>query len=220
MEYVNETAGSGTIDHIVSMIKVDQMNEEMLKNISVEFNKNETYDFVVRPWIEHDYGRKFCINDISQFALYKCMYEKCIFATNSAEKWQMHMAIHLQLIEYFKQKNCLFKGNRDRLIKFRECPYCGFEAKADHEMIRHMDEEHRRGIFQCPSCFYRTMEMDTVVRHIEHFHPNDRPKQIFLCGNTRDFSQQDEEIMYQDCDVYVQKIVCGQCKLNFFFNLK
>lgn len=197
----------------ITMIKVDhQLNEETLKNVYDNFGLNETYKCKVRPWIDYDYGFKLCIDDICQYALYKCMHAKCIFATNSVEKWQIHMGMHHQMMDYFDRQGCLFKQNRDKLIKFRECPYCQFEAKADHQVIRHMEEEHRRSIFQCSFCFYRTNEMDNVVLHMQEYHPKKDQKQILLCGDTREMLQQDEEILDQDCENHIKKIVCGQGK--------
>lgn len=195
----------------IEMIKVDAMDEKTLQNIVDGYKTDLTNTVGVRPWMDGDYGRKLCINEICQFALYKCMHEQCIFATNSMKNWQVHMNVHCQLIDYFKQRDSLEKLTRNKLIKFRECPYCHFEAKADHQMLRHMEEEHRRSIFQCANCFYRTIEMDNMVLHMQSYHPGAK-KEILLCGDTREFLQQDEEILSQDCDSYVKRIECGQGK--------
>lgn len=119
------------------------------------------------------------------------------------------MGVHCQVIDHCKEQDMLEKVLRDKLIKFRECPYCHFEAKADHQIVRHIEEEHRRSIFQCAFCYYRTIEMDNVIWHMEKHHA-DSPKKILLCGETREFLEQDEEILLQDCESYVQKIRCGQ----------
>lgn len=123
------------------------------------------------------------------------------------------MGVHIQLMEYFNQQGCLPKANRD-FIKFRDCPYCCFEARADHQVIRHMEEEHRRSIFQCSSCFYRTIEMDNMLLHMKDYHPTNGREQVFLCGDAREFSDQDHEIIDQDCANHVKKISCGQGELT------
>lgn len=169
---------------------------------------------MVRPWIEGDYGQKPCINTMTQFALYKCMHEKCIFATNSMEHWFIHMKVHLQVIDYFTKENMLEKSTRSNLIKFRECAYCGYEAKANHDVIRHSEEEHHRSIFQCALCFYRTIEMDNMTMHMESFHSASVQNEVYLCGDTREFNQQDEEILDQDLETNVMKIQCGQGKMR------
>lgn len=202
----------------IEMIKVDAIDEQTLQNIVDGYKKNYTNTVVVRPWMDGDYGLKSRIDEICQFALYKCMHEKCMFATNSTENWQIHMAVHCQVIDHFKERDSLEKLTRDKLIKFRECPYCGFEAKADHQMLRHMEEDHRRSIFQCTLCFYRTIETDNMVLHMQSCHP-DATKKIMMCGDVREFLQQDEEILSQDCDNYVKKIQCGQGKPNLFYFL-
>lgn len=183
-------------------------------NNRIDNTSAEIQTKVIRPWIDYDYGRKLHTDQISQFALYKCMHELCIFATNSIQKWFIHMGIHLQLIAYFQSKGYLNTWTRSRLIKFRECGYCGYEAKADHEVIRHMEEEHRRSIFQCALCFYRTIEMDNMVVHMRKFHATSGRTEILLCGETREFEQQDDELLEQDCETHVDKIRCGQGKLG------
>lgn len=168
---------------------------------------------VVRPWIEDDYGRKPAINVITQFALYKCMHEQCIFATNKLEQWLVHMTVHIQLIDFFKKQEVLDKSTRSRLIKFRECSYCGYEAKANHDVVRHLEEEHHRSIFQCSLCFYRTIEYDNMMLHMNTYHPaNGGQQEVYLCGDTLEFNQQDDETLDQDVENNVEKMKCGQGK--------
>lgn len=79
-----------------------------------------------------------------------------------------------------------------------------------------MEEEHRRSIFQCAFCFYRTIEMDNMALHMQSCHPHSGSKQILLCGDVREFSQQDEEeLMEQDRETHVKKMECGQGKLAY-----
>lgn len=195
---------------VIEPVKIDPIDGQALQSVFENYDRNDTNSFLVRPWMDDEHGlKKICIDEICQFALYKCMYEKCIFATNSIEKWQIHMAVHGQLIDFFKKKGALEKHVRDNLIRYRECPYCPFTAKADHQMVRHMEEDHRRSIFQCAMCHYRTIEMDNLVLHMQNHHPN-ATKEVLLCGETREFVQQDEEILDQDCENCARRIPCGQ----------
>lgn len=208
-------SNSATI--VATDVKVDQVDEGTLQNIANNYFQNSDTDTkMVRPWIDADYAQKACIDSICQFALYKCMYEKCMFATNSMEKWFIHMKIHLQLIDHFKEKEMLEKFNRDNLIKFRECPYCPYHAKANHDFIRHVEEEHHRSIFQCVLCYYRTIEPDNMVLHMKKYHRANGRNEIYLCGKTREFEQQDEEILQQDFETNVKKILCGQGMQKYF----
>lgn len=189
-------------------IKAETLDDVTLK--SVADNLNEPYnesDVLVRPWIDCKH-RKRSINVISQFFLYKCMHENCMFATDSEKDWQMHMQVHHQLIGYFERHNLLDKLKRDKLIRFRQCAYCDFQANTDQQYLIHIEEEHQRSIFQCMCCFYRTIEIDNMVLHMKANHPDTH--EILLCGESRRFNQQDEEILALDCDAHVDKIACKQ----------
>lgn len=208
-------ASSGTASAYTSRtaaIKIDTIDDETLQNIADDFENQTDHEHMqkVRPWIYGDYGRSV-IDPICQFGFYKCMHESCIYATNSMEHWFIHMKKHLQLIDYLdKRAGGLGKALREKYIKFRECPYCGYEAKADHDVIIHMEEEHRRSIFQCSLCFYRSIEMDNLVMHMQICHAASGRNEIYVCGDVREFEQQDEDILEQDIDANVTKIVCGQ----------
>lgn len=221
---VEITEQSGASANGSEIIKVDQANEQTLQMIESTYESTDSYNIIVRPWFPHDYAKKPNINMISQFALYKCMYEQCIFATNSEQHWKAHTDMHCQYIEYFKKKINekmqigLNRTLRERLIKFRECPYCDFQAKADTQFVNHMNEEHRKSIFQCGHCFYRSIEMDNMVLHNQEHHLNVTDpslpgrNEILVCCEKREFDQHNEEVLGELSDQYVQKIKCGQGK--------
>lgn len=201
-------AGASATNYTNNTIKIELVDDAQLKSVIDHINEqNDASTIVVRPWIDN-VDRKFSNDTISQFALYKCMSEKCLFATDSMKQWQTHMNSHHQLIGYFERQHLLDKSTRDRLIKFRQCSYCEFQAKADQQIIWHMEEEHRRSIFQCANCFYRTIEIDNMVLHMQIYHPGN--DEILLCSESRGFDQQDQEILEQDCGAYVKKIRCDQ----------
>lgn len=132
---MGEFSGGNDNSNYMEVIKTDPMDEQSKQNIADDYDQNNQNEIVVRPYMDGDYARKLCIDEMCQFALYKCMHAKCIFATNSMESWQIHMSLHGQMIDYFYDKGLLVKHVRDSLIRFRECPYCGFEAKADHQVV-------------------------------------------------------------------------------------
>lgn len=203
----SETASA--LANRTATIKVNEIDEQTLEAIAAQSNNVNMQ--AVRPWIEGDYARSV-IDAISQFAFYKCMHEDCIYATNSMENWFVHMKMHLQVLDYFQKHNALRKCHREKIIKFRECPYCGYEAKTNQDIIIHMEEEHRRAIFQCSLCFYRTIEIDNLILHMNSYHTASGRKDIYVCGDQRQFEQQDEDILEQDIESNVAKIVCGQGK--------
>lgn len=197
------------IDTVVNLAY--QTLEIIATEYNNEFDENHTDAIVVRPWLKGDVcARKPCIDTIIQFALYKCMFGKCFYATNSMEFFRKHMEMHDQVIDHFKYKNFLDNQIRDKLIKFRECAYCHYASKANYQLIEHMENVHRRCIFQCPQCFYRTIEVDNMLLHQKTYHPTDE-NVILLCGEKRAFQKQDVEIL-EKAEQHVKKIICGQGK--------
>lgn len=100
---------------------------------------------------------------------------------------------------------------RDKNIGFRECSYCNKESNSNHEVNAHMELDHRQCAFQCMHCFYRCNEMDYIVLHYETFH-KDKPCEILLCNEKREFEFKDLELLQNDCAEYIKKFTCGQGK--------
>lgn len=187
------------------------------------------YTVKVRPYIFGDYAKKRSTNTVTQYALYKCMFEWCVFATNSEKDWEIHMERHLQLMDALSKKNLLNNDYRSKLIKFRECCYCGSEAKekqhsahekrhrmelhSAYQVCHHMEMQHSRNTFQCAFCFYRTVETDNMVLHMEAYHANAN-HEILVYDVHREFQQKDEEILKEGCDQYITKMKCGQGKMG------
>lgn len=207
-----------------SALKMDPDAEEILLNVNEEYkalmklrkSNHSPYNVGVRPWFLEDYAKKRDINVITQFALFKCMHEWCMFATDTEKKWEIHMGEHIKLMDVLTNNGQLDNDYRAELIKFRECSYCGSEPHtkkyAAYQVCRHMDMEHRRNTIQCAYCFYRTIEMDNIVIHMETYHPN-VGYDILLYDLHREFSQKDEEILRDGREQYITKIKCGLGKL-------
>lgn len=205
-------------------LKDDPDAREMLANVNDEYEKlkklhklnKSSYTVCVRPWFDEDYAKKRDINIITQFALYKCMHDWCIFATDSEKHWEIHMGRHISLMDVLSEKELMKPCHRAELIKFRECSYCRSEPHtkrhAAYQVCRHMDMEHRRNSFQCAFCFYRTIETDNIIIHMEAHHSN-ADREILLYDVHREFQQKDEEILRGGCEQYITKIECGQGKV-------
>lgn len=208
-EEPDETDGPNS-NHVYT-IKINAEEEAALKKVAGLYQQIEEYGVSVRPWFELDYAKKPDINLITQFSLFKCMHEQCIFAIDSVELWIEHMEMHLKFIEVCMKEEVVHKTRRDEMKKFRECPYCGWLATANRTLIDHMHDEHGRSIFQCSYCFYRTCEMDNMVLHHETYH-KEQPRDILLCGDQREFDATYADVMRNRCDDFVTKIRCGQGK--------
>lgn len=208
---------------IIKKMDIGEDEKKKLANVIQCYAKMNGYSITVRPWIEEDYARKPSINLFTQFALYKCMHEHCIFATDDEEKWNKHMDKHINVINVFAsmmkvQNETLVRQTRKELVKFRGCPYCNEEFNSNHSHHEHMEEVHRRSIFQCAYCFYRTIEMDNIVLHYEKYHTNER-FEVLMYGEIREYGQGDEESHRALCNQNVHKIRCAQGKdyLGVFF---
>lgn len=200
-------------------LKKDPETREMLLNVFKDyekFKKFNRFEVNVRPYISGDYAKKLDINPITQFALYKCMHDTCLFACNSENDWKIHMEQHHNLIDALTDFNLLNKDNRQQLLKFRECSYCGSEPHTGHQVCRHMEMEHRRNIFQCAHCYYRAIEIDHIIWHMEECHA-DSDREILLCGLQHEFQQEDEDALQNGCQQYITKIKCnlGNQFVNF-----
>lgn len=142
------------------------------------------------------------------------MHPKCLYATDNPQNWEIHMAKHIDMIDVLDKRLNMDKEIRSTHIKYRECPYCQYEAKANFQTIAHMEQTHCRSAFQCEHCFYRSIEMDNMISHYE-MHHKDKSRKILLCNDEVEFQQSDEEQLKSYCDQNVEKIKCGQGKKNF-----
>lgn len=154
---IGETAATNnTAQPTENVYKIDPQAEEALMNAYQNYDQNLEYNHKVRPWLD-DYAKKPTLYLMTQFSLFKCMHPKCLFATNDEDKWQVHMSKHIDMFDILTKRNqnqILQKTIREKLIKFRECPYCHYQAKADHQFMSHM-VDHCRNTYQvCRDSFY------------------------------------------------------------------
>lgn len=200
-------------------MKNDPAEKEHLLAIADHYKQSTTYGFHVKQWIGEKWTKPI-ISVLNQFALFKCMHAQCVFSTNSKEDMEMHMNHHLALIEVLSNENgSIDKAMRAEQIKFRDCSYCDFSGHSNKEILDHVLAEHEQCIFQCAYCFYRSIEVDNITLHYDAHHSKEE-RQIYLCGDVREFREQDREMLQEDVEK-VQKIQCGQGKqfivLRFIF---
>lgn len=194
---------------LIGKVKCDPDDDIKMLKIAEMYEQMDEFTIAARPWIDTDTTKKPIINYMTQFALYKCMHPKCVFATNRVNFWKSHMHRHIDMNDILiKSKTIL--SNSDEMKQFRECCYCKQSSKRNYDYVRHIEEEHSRSIFQCMHCFYRTNEIDNIVFHYNEYHSN-ATKEILLCGeNRREFEHRDEDVINQCSNQFIEKIRCGQ----------
>lgn len=79
--------------------------------------------------------------------------------------------------------------------KCRSCPYCYLGPfKSVNDLWDHMENIHSACTYQCSHCYYRCIEMDSIVLHYEKFHPNEE-KNIYVVNSERKFGGEQKERM-------------------------
>lgn len=154
--------------------------EERLENIYQSFKTDEDNESVVNPW----YETKMCKKDIlpaNWFDFYKCMHPNCIFSTNERTDMQDHIKDHFIHIDIgVKERDPI-----DIHKKCRICPYCCLGPfQTVNNFLNHMETMHSSCTYQCSYCYYRCIEMDSIVLHYEKIHPNEE-KNIYIVNNER-----------------------------------
>lgn len=195
-------------------IKIDKTERQHFLDVVNHYNEvnKDSIGTVLRPWLENCNARK-PLNIIAQYALFKCMHRECFFATDSEEKWTSHMVEHLKLIDILSQKKWLSNETRSKHIQFRECPYCDTGSKANYQVTAHIESEHRRCIFQCAFCYFRSVEIDGIVLHYDIFH-HEEVQEVLVCGENCEYEYTLDDIFWECEQQYFQKINCGK-----FFNM-
>lgn len=200
-------------DNVVPLsnpIKLELNEVRELFSVADHYKKfDDLNGYHVRPWIDDDHAKKPMMSIITQFALFKCMHDKCIFSTDSEEQWSAHIIDHLKLIDTLQVKNMLTNEIRMEQNKYRECPYCIINRHKDHQITAHIETEHRRSIFQCVFCYYRTIEIENIVSHHNEFHANE-PKEVLLCGEQREFEHDNGKEILWEGEQYMEKFKCGK----------
>lgn len=196
----------GSIVAMQDPFQLDRHEEANLLNLTDYYSQQKVHGYMVRPWM-NDYVAKPSLSSITQFALFKCMHIDCIFSTDREDIWTAHMIDHIKLIDTFQANKMLTTTIRNNQIKFRECPYCPAAMKSHYGVTWHIEEEHRRSIFQCMHCFYRTIEIDSIVLHYNEFHANER-REVLMTGEQREFKEKDARIL-EGGGQYIDGIQCG-----------
>lgn len=196
-----------------ALLKISAEEQERLLNLHNNYDEiTSKFNITVRPWFGSDYAKKPRISLFTQYTLYKCMHDECVFATDDPDRFEEHMKKHWDFIDVIQHRIGINKHIRTKHNHFKECPYCNSEFPTNPEFLNHMNIYHRFSPFQCVKCFYRTHEMDNIVLHYEEFHPKIH-KDVLLCHEQREVDEKDFEQIEEYCVENIKKFVCGQGKI-------
>lgn len=124
---------------------------------------------------EHRLQREF-----SLVALFKCMAKDCIFTTSDKEKFLVHLQNHEDFL--VEQASYSKHHSNEDDSSWLECCYCEEIPGSCSTLVDHIMQEHATSIFQCPYCFYRSVDRNNVSSHLNFYHKDREDKFIQVCG--------------------------------------
>ncbi|XP_058170114.1 PR domain zinc finger protein 15-like [Anopheles ziemanni] len=108
---------------------------------------------MLKPWMEGEHVksnecRVKMLQSRSLVDLYKCMGTRCYFTTNESVMMVIHLYTH------GLQHDSLF------------CAYCSYcETNNPESLVKHIEDVHTVGKYQCRFCFYRAFDAGNAVHH-------------------------------------------------------
>lgn len=117
--------------------------------------------------------------ECSLLALFKCMAMDCIFTTSNKDKMLQHLQNHEDHAS--DSFNASTQYGDDCWL---ECCYCEEVPGSCITLVDHIIEEHSTSSFQCPQCFYRSVDSCNVISHLEKYHgKGSTPSSVLICGS-------------------------------------
>lgn len=139
--------------------------------------------------------------DTSLYALYKCMGENCSYTTANAENMVTHLGNH----------EMSYASHDDLLNNWLECAYCDEPFIKTLLLVKHVQNEHKSSIFQCPYCFYRSCAEYNVIVHLNQFHQSEKERVLVCNGNTKSYAT--EKALIEKCrSKNVRPLRCNERK--------
>ncbi|XP_055312059.1 uncharacterized protein LOC129574245 isoform X2 [Sitodiplosis mosellana] len=153
--------------------------------------------------------------ECSLVALFKCMAKDCIFTTSDKEKMLEHLSNHEDFImqQASYGKNHSIQDHSSWL----ECCYCEEIEGSCSILVDHIINEHATSIFQCPYCFYRSVDRGNVSSHLKQYHSHEDEKYILVCGTeTKGLTNEITDIVRVQHE-RVQMVRCPEAECNATF---
>jgi len=191
-----------------------------------KFRTNEKYDVAYKNMI-----KKY-----SLIALFKCMGKKCSYATDDPVRMLNHLTVHDNDIKgrsehIRKNYNIEMKSVVDihemNKLKIKEsedlnaihdyflcCSYCQFNEKDSKSLVHHINDIHRKDIYQCGFCFFRSCTKETCLAHWEKSHTN-KLILIYECPGREKHQLAKNKVMERLIEKRKKNVVPLMCKGKF-----
>lgn len=170
------------------------------------------YDNHLKPWTQlpstkAESAEAKLKRDYSLIALFKCMAIDCIFTTNDKDSMLEHLRNHEDFIEV--QASYGRNHSNQDCSSWLECCYCEEYEGSCSTLVEHIISEHATSIFQCPYCFYRSVDRYNVSSHLKQYHSKYQDEQyILVCGTeTKGLSTEIADILQEQ----LEKVKVMQC---------
>lgn len=169
----------------LSIMDVSSIPSTQQQNILSDENSEQFYENSLKPWSKSlntkpETAELKLKRPCSLVALFKCMALDCIFTTSDKDKMLDHLNNHEN---FFTQQASYSKhhSNQDD-GSWLNCCYCDDIPGSCQTLVDHIVEEHMTSIFQCPFCFYRSVDQQNAFSHIKRYHGKEDVKYVLVCG--------------------------------------
>lgn len=160
------------------------------------------------PFIKSESTIQLLVRDVSLIALYKCMGMDCIFTTADPIRMMDHLRNHEEFVSQYMNSNR--EPSKEYLdhLSWLECSYCDKMEESCGSLVEHIRSEHSTSIYQCPYCFYRTVDASNVKSHLNSYHKKAEPLILVAMGQTKQLHSQ-ISVMLRGREEFVKPIKCG-----------
>ncbi|KAL7034660.1 hypothetical protein ACKWTF_008046 [Chironomus riparius] len=173
-------------------------------------------------------------------ALFKCMGKKCSYATDDPLKMLNHFSIHDydmkkqsdEIINKYKtERKTVFDSHEKNKLKLKEseeliaiydhflcCSYCHIREKDSKTLVHHINDIHRKDIYQCGFCFFRSCSKETSLEHWEKSHKN-KVILIYECLGIEKLQLARKKVMERLLEkrkINVVPLMCKVCQVGFY----
>ncbi|KAG5681689.1 hypothetical protein PVAND_011100 [Polypedilum vanderplanki] len=177
----------------------------------------------------------------SLISLFKCMGRECSYTTNLSIQMLNHLNHHEseriekenQLRNKYEPKRIMFQFVKNQLEEINNemkqemakikdfylyCAYCLRKEKDTKALVHHINDIHRKDIYQCGYCFYRSCSKQTCFEHCKDFH-RCYPNLIYECPEVEAYKaaikRADDRLIRKRIQ-FVTKLRCKLCEIGYY----
>ncbi|XP_070499950.1 uncharacterized protein [Chironomus tepperi] len=173
-------------------------------------------------------------------ALFKCMGKKCSLYTDYPIKMVNHLTLHdnemkkqyESIAEKYKtEMKSVYDEHEKNKLKLKEseelmtiydyylcCSYCQLREKDPKSLVHHINDIHRKDIYQCGFCFFRSCVKETCLEHWEISHKN-KVILIYECQGKEKLQLAKNRVMgrlLEKRKTYVVPLMCKVCEVGYY----